>query len=324
MKRLFALLILSGFFLTAFPLNAAVNQNQVKKIVLIKEQENGYTFGIAVKNVDSQTLQKYKLSGGAEVVKVEKGSAAEKAGLKVHDIIIKFDGAPIHEPEDLAQMIDEIDEQKTIDVVVFRDGKELILTAKINPEDVDHGKDDEEAYEYRWPWRIFGMMADSMPDFDLQIAPFLKQFSKKGGYLGVIVDNLTDQLLEYFKADYGVLVKQVAKNSPAEKAGIKAGDVIYKINDKKIKDAADLVRTVQYYDPGDKITVYFIRNGKKKSVTVILGKKEGREGWPIFPGFWFDRNPGSDHHFRMPFMPPKSIPRFYRTPQERERGIYKF
>ena len=322
MRRFFILFAIASLFFTSLPLTAAMNQNTVKKIVIIKEKEDGYTFGIVVKNPDKATLQKLKLNGGAEVVAVNEGSAAEKAGLKPHDIIVKFDGQAVNDPEDLADIIDAIDEQKKVDVVVYRgDGKELILTATVKPEDRE---DENEMYGFHWPSKAFGRMMDSLPDFNAQIWPFLQSLNEKGGYLGVVVDNLNDQLLKYFKADYGVLIKKVFKNSPAEKADLKAGDVIYKINDKKIEDAADLVRTVQYYDPGDKITVYFIRNGKKKSVDVMLAKKEGQEGWhSIFPGFWLNPERWHRQHFRRPFTPPQ-MPRFHRIPQERRRGIYKF
>ncbi len=321
MKRLSILLLVAGLLVSVIPATAAPRSNDVKKIVVINEKEDGYRFGIVVKNADEAVLKKLKLNGGAEVVAVTEGSAAEEAGLKPHDIIVKFDGQTVEDPEDLADIIDGIDEQKKVDLVVYRDGKELILTANIRPEDRDR---ENESYEFHWPGKAFGMMLDSMPNFNMQVWPFLQSLNEKGGYLGVIADNLTDQLLQYFKADYGVLIKKVLKNSPAEKAGLKAGDVIYKINDKKIEDVADLVRTVQYYDPGDKITVYFIRNGKKKSVKVTLGKKEGREGWhSVFPGFWFNPERWPMKHLKRSFTPPQ-MPRFYRTPQERRRGIYKF
>ncbi len=323
MKNLFLPVAFFVLFLGAPLVKAANIQNMASKIVVIKEKADGYSFGLEVKTPKKQTLQKLKLNGGAEVVYVEKGSAADKAGLKPHDIIVKFDGTPILGPEDLARVVDMIDEQKTVDVVINRDGKELILTATIYPAEDDRDRDENEDM-YRWPWRFFGMNADSFPHFDTQFAPFLQAF-KKGGYLGVAVDNLTDQLLQYFKADYGVLIKKVLKNSPAEKAGLKAGDVIYKINDKKIKDAADLVRTIQYYDPGDTITIYFIRNGKKKSVKVKLAKKEGWPGWrSVFPGFWMERFRGPNQRFRKPIFPPKTPDYYFQTPQERRRGIYKF
>ena len=88
---------------------------------------------------------------------------------------------------------------------------------------------------------------------------------------------MSDQLKEFFKVEYGVLVEKVLEKTPAEKAGLKAGDVIMKINDKKIEDYSDLVRRLNYYDPKDEVTVEFSRKEKIKKIDVVLAEKSGRK-----------------------------------------------
>lgn len=95
----------------------------------------------------------------------------------------------------------------------------------------------------------------------------------KGGYLGVQVKDLSDQLQEYFEVKNGVLVEEVMKDSPAEKAGLKAGDVIVSINDRKLEDYHDLIRTVNFYNPEEKVTVSYVRKGDTEETKVVLGKK---------------------------------------------------
>ncbi len=321
MRRFFvvflSIVLLSSFKPTMLRATCPNNAGRIS----MRPQQQMENLGLIIKMPDAETLKKLNIEGGAEVVRVQKGSAAQKAGLLPHDIILKFNGDAIANPQDLKRSISTIDEPKTVDVVVNRDGKELILTAAIKPNVGESDRDwDEEDYGYHWPGQMFGSLHDSLPDYIFQMMPYWRQFKEKGGYLGVVVEDLTDQLLHYFKADNGVLIKKVLKNSPAEKAGLKAGDVIYKINDKKIEDTADLMRTIQFYDPGNSITVYFVRNGKKKALKVTLGRKPKQEGWrSVFPQFWFnpERFP---RYFQKPFLPP----RFEQTPQERSRGIYKF
>jgi C-terminal processing protease CtpA/Prc len=93
--------------------------------------------------------------------------------------------------------------------------------------------------------------------------------------LGVHAKNISDQLKEYFEVEGGVLIEKVIEDSPAEKAGLKAGDIILKIEDKDIEDYGDLVRVLNYYDPGDELSIVYSRKGSKKTIKVVVDKKEG-------------------------------------------------
>ncbi len=314
-------LLLVGFLLifTVAGLQGASPQKTQKIAIesLKAHQENhNYRFGLWLKMPSAEVLQRYHLKGGAEVTHVLEGSDAQKAGIQEGDIIIQFDGTPISRPEDLKNLLGRMEEEKDVAVVVNRQGKELIFTAHIHPQDQD-----EEAWMFQLPPRTWKFFMDSLPHFNLP--RFWQEMVEKGGYLGVEVEDLTDQLLQYFKAEYGVLVKKVYKNSPADKAGIRAGDVIYKINDKKIEDTADLLRTLRYYDPGDKVDVYMVRNGKKKTVTVELGqRKPSREWHNNFPPFFLYPELWRMKHFKghIPPLPePKTLP-----PAQPEPRIYKF
>ncbi len=95
-------------------------------------------------------------------------------------------------------------------------------------------------------------------------------------FLGVKVESLTDQLRKYFEVSdgLGVLVAEVVEDSPAEKAGLKAGDVITKVEDREVKNHKDLVRGLNYFDPNDEVEIYFVRNKSKKSVDVTLAEPQ--------------------------------------------------
>ena len=71
----------------------------------------------------------------------------------------------------------------------------------------------------------------------------------------------------------GALISEVFANEPADKAGIKAGDIIIRINAKDIKDTSELLRTVAQIAPGEKINVTVWSNGKEKVVSLVLGER---------------------------------------------------
>jgi len=90
----------------------------------------------------------------------------------------------------------------------------------------------------------------------------------------------------------GATVLEVTKGSPADKAGIKKGDIITKLNDTKIESPDALYEAVHGYKPGDKVKVSFTRDGKPQTVTATLEKAE------VSP-----ENFSYNYRFKMPEMP---------------------
>lgn len=109
-----------------------------------------------------------------------------------------------------------------------------------------------------------------------ELLPKLKNGEVRRGWLGVHLQGMDDKLAKTFglKNAEGALVADVIKGDPADKAGIKGGDVILKIDDKSIKDQRDLINIIGSKSPGDKVTLNIIRNGKKLDITVVLGSRK--------------------------------------------------
>jgi serine protease Do len=115
-------------------------------------------------------------------------------------------------------------------------------------------------------------------------------------FLGVMTEGSTD----------GAKIEEVTKNSAAEKAGLKEGDVITKVNDKKVYDHEELSNIIRKMKPDDKVTITYKRNGKESTATATLGKR--KMAVPIAPrppvapmppmGFNFDGGTfdGGDFH----------------------------
>ncbi len=95
------------------------------------------------------------------------------------------------------------------------------------------------------------------------------------GWLGVSIQDLDDDLRNYFgiKERTGVIVVKVFGDSPAEKAGIKEGDLILEYNNQTIKATRDLVRIVTATQVGERIPVRILRGGKERTLTVRVGAR---------------------------------------------------
>jgi len=96
------------------------------------------------------------------------------------------------------------------------------------------------------------------------------------GWLGVGIQALSDEIAEHLGLDvpHGVLVSQVFDKSPARNAGLKRGDVIVSFNDRKVERPGDLTRLVGTTSPGKDATIGIIRDGGRRSVTVVIGDKD--------------------------------------------------
>ncbi|MBX3615684.1 MAG: DegQ family serine endoprotease [Nitrosomonas sp.] len=94
------------------------------------------------------------------------------------------------------------------------------------------------------------------------------------GYLGIMIQPLTPDLAKSFdlSTDKGILVAQVTKNSPAEKAGLKPGDVILNFQGQPVSDTGEFRNRVAAEQPGSKVTFDIIRDGKQRTVSVSIDK----------------------------------------------------
>jgi serine protease Do len=94
------------------------------------------------------------------------------------------------------------------------------------------------------------------------------------GWIGVQIQPVTDEIADSLgmKAAKGALVAEPQANSPAVKAGIKAGDVITSVNGRSVKDARDLARQIGGMHPGTSVNLMVLRSGKEQAMTLTLGE----------------------------------------------------
>jgi serine protease Do len=112
------------------------------------------------------------------------------------------------------------------------------------------------------------------------LLPQLKSGKIIRGWLGVMIQDVTAELAESFglKEAKGVLLSDITKGSPAEKAGLKRGDILTRFNGKEAEDAHTLSRLVAATPPDTKVAVAVIRDGKEKTIEVAIGTMPQEEG----------------------------------------------
>ena len=112
-----------------------------------------------------------------------------------------------------------------------------------------------------------------------ELLPQLKTGKVVRGWLGVMIQNVTPELAKSFglKSSKGVLISDVVKGAPAEKAGLLRGDVILRFDNKEIENAHTLSQLVAATAPNTRVEIDLLRNGKEKTISVTIGTMQEEE-----------------------------------------------
>ncbi len=221
--------------------------------------------GVSLGDVTTEQAQQIKLPAvaGAMVTHVQPDSAAAKAGLQKGDAIMEFDGVRVRSSAELRRLIRETPVGRTVEMKIFRDGKPQVLSAKLEGE--------RESLSINGP--AIAMPSIKIPDIHIPPEGFsLYGFNR--ATLGISGDDLTSQLADYFgvKQGKGVLVAEVTQGGAADKAGLKAGDVIVQVDGKPIGGVDELRSALNENFEGDtrKVTLTIIRNHQEQTLTAEL------------------------------------------------------
>ena len=227
----------------------------------------GSFLGVNIQEVDSDRAKALKLreEAGVEITRIEDDSPAAKAGLKVGDVILSYNGQRVEGIEQFSRYVRETPAGRDVKMQVSRDGNVQTVAAKIGAR-----KNSTTTLFPNMP-RIEMPPAGEMP----------RVFSYyRGTLLGIEGQSVHGQLGEFFGTkDGGVLVTAVIKDSAAEKAGIKAGDVILKVNDTKVASPNDIVSTMRSIKEKKTVPVVLIRD--KREMTVQATVEAEKSGWDL-------------------------------------------
>lgn len=222
--------------------------------------------GVDIMDITTDRLGALKLKEeqGVEVTMVDQDAPAGKAGIKEHDVILTMNGTAIESKTQLQRMIHETPAGRVVALGLSRDGQPMTIKVQLGDRHgefphVAKGKD----YEFNMP------PMPNIPDFDIpEINVVVVRSSARSG---LMVENLTPQLGEFFgaKSGNGVLVRSVEKGSRADKAGLRAGDVITRVGDQPVHDTSDFTHALRSHSAGS-VGVAVIRDKKEQNLTLIL------------------------------------------------------
>ena len=233
----------------------------------------GSRIGVSIRDIDS--TDKAKSQAGVVIESVDDNSPASKAGLKVGDIVVEFDGERVRSVRQFTRLVTETPEGRSVTAAVMRDGQRV--TVSLTPESgSSFSWSDSGEWKYLDNLRSFKMAPTPMPP--RPPAPprpalpptFERFFWSSMNQLGISAMTLEPQLAEYFGTKEGVLVSAVTTDSAAAKAGLKAGDVITSFNGNPVDSPSDLRSSVRGLEGGE-FTLGIIRD--KKAMT-LKGKLE--------------------------------------------------
>jgi serine protease Do len=176
--------------------------------------------------------------GGAIVRRVEPNSPADRAGVKEGDVVIEFDKEPVIGVQQLSRLVRETPVGRTVDLKVRRgDGEQ---TLKVTTDRASGLSLNGFQFNFPGPNVFADGFGRAFRNPDVRIfAPFAES--------GIHVEQLTDQLRDFFGVfgNNGVLVTSVDRGSAAEKAGLKAGDVITMIDGREIRNPGEFSREMR-------------------------------------------------------------------------------
>jgi serine protease Do len=218
--------------------------------------------GVGVAEITAERAKALNLKEeyGVEVTSVEKDSPAEKAGIKAGDVVLEYQGQRVEGTEQFIRLVHETPVGRPAKLVISRGGASQTLTATIAS---------------RRSLEVFGpeggnfrFQMPQIPRIEIPDIPHANM-SWRSSMLGVEVESVSSQLAEYFGVKQGVLVRSVIKDSAAEKAGLKAGDVILKVGDKKVATPSEVSAAVRS-STSKTIPLTIMRNHQEMSLTATL------------------------------------------------------
>ena len=229
--------------------------------------------------------------GQVEVNEVENDSPAELAKIQEGDILVSIDGKKV---AGAPMVISEIRNRKPGQDVKFeleRDGKTVEVKVKLGEYPEHEVKRELEA---RFPRLFLPPAPPTAPapaitpkpekapagKYDIYAVPRAPKTWpgwEKRKYIGTYMESLNKELLEFFgvKEESGLLVNRLTKDGPAEKAGIKVGDVVVRVDGKKVTTVGDLSEFIQDKKKGDKVKLEIIRDKKPLTLEVEVLEEEG-------------------------------------------------
>lgn len=306
-RSIISVLIVTSSFVLAFGQNAPEAKKEKERARTPRAfawsfDGNGGYLGVRTQEVNKDNFANFGLKEvrGVAVEKVMENSPAANAGIQDNDVIIRLNGDEVTSTRKLSRLISEIAPDHQVSLTVLRSGKEKDIKATLGKRqgpEFENGnfsmavpnmdkieiekelrnlpelKELDKLKELKELREGDGPRAFTMPDGEG------KNFAWKMGerrQIGISVYPLTKQLSANMGVESGVMIDNVREDSPAAKAGLKAGDIIVEAGGKAVKNNFDLMRVINDKKDGDiQLTIVRDKNRQTISVTPEIAKDSG-------------------------------------------------
>lgn len=222
-------------------------------------------FGVGFQDVDAERAKALKLPEvrGIELTMVQEDSPAAKAGLKSGDIVLDYNGQRIEGMESFSRFVRETPPNREVKLRIVRNGQpqsiSVITGVRKKPQPGDIVRMEVPQIVIPEP------MTPDTPRATM---------SWRSGMLGIEAEALEGGLAEYFGVKEGVLVRVVGKGTAAERAGLKCGDVIVKVDDTKVATARQITGAIRAAREKKNFSLTLMREKKEMALSVTLDEPE--------------------------------------------------
>ena len=216
----------------SFAIPVSVVRNVITQIREKGIVERGW-LGVSIQDVDRNLAESFGLDRprGALIAQVGRDSPAERAGLQSGDVITVFDGEPIETSADLPHVVGLIAPGTRVEALIVREGEEQAI-------DVEVG----------------GLAADEVARVEAGAAA-----DGSITLLGMRIAEAEPAVLSELGLSGGVVIREVALNSPAEEAGVRSGDILTRLGSRPISRVEDLESAAEELAPGRSVPARLIR-----------------------------------------------------------------
>lgn len=205
----------------------------------------GSYVGLSVADLTPERAQSLHLIRGVEILGVEPRSPAATAGLKAHDVLIAVNGENLAGTEQLARMIQDVPPGRRLKLQYWRNGsvRQIELFTASRPDAVSPDT------SFPFPtFDSFGLPVD-IP------APLIIW---RNTLLGIEGEPLTPPLASYFGAEHGLFIRDVRPGSPADKSGLRTGDIVVEAGERPVLSTRDLTEALRAERTAPKKTVALV------------------------------------------------------------------
>jgi serine protease Do len=246
------------------------------RAMVIAGSMNGTSYiGVGLGEIDSDRARQLKLKDeyGVELTHVEEDSPAARAGLKSSDVVLEYNGQRVEGMEQFARFVRETPAGRDAKLTISRDGNRQMVTVRI-------------AQRKMRETGSWSMAAPAAPLPPVPPAPPVEMARPfmiwQSPRVGIDAEAIEGQLGQFFGVKEGVLIRAVIKGSAAEKAGLKAGDVITKVDGSTVTSPGEVTRAIHSAKSKRTFPLTVVRDKRETSISITIDEGEDRSEQKFF------------------------------------------